>query len=78
MSIPKDTKEFNYKGVLFDAAFDTDSDGHSMILMNVFHKGEDITECLNDDIILAMEESLDKQVEEEIARADYEAREEMV
>jgi hypothetical protein len=73
--MPKDTKEFNYKGVLFDAEFDTDSDGHSMIIMSVHHKLEDITECLNPDLILDMEMSLNEQLEEERAIAEKEARE---
>lgn len=67
-------KEFNYKGIIFDAEFDTDSDTHSMILMEVFHLGENITECLNDDIILEMEESLNKQLKDEIDLAEYEAK----
>jgi hypothetical protein len=60
-------KEFNYKGVLFEAECDIDSDSHSFIVMNVFHKGENITECISDDIIIEMETALNDEIAYEYA-----------
>lgn len=52
---------FNYKGVIFTGAVELDSNGHSLVLMAVYHKGEDITECLSGEIFLEMEEALNTE-----------------
>ena len=67
--------EFNYKGVIFEAETEADSDSRSLILIAVSHKDQDITECLNDDVILDMEKSLNAENDLERALAIREMKE---
>ena len=64
--------DFNYKGVIFNLETEVDSDGHSLIVMGVYHKGEDLTEVLTDDIVIDIEESLNKEIAEGNALAKWE------
>ncbi len=66
--------EFNHKGVIFQGEFEMDSDDHSVILINIFHKGECLTECLSDSIFLEFEVSLNEHFVLADKQGEFECR----
>lgn len=64
--------DFNYKGIIFELETEVDSDGHSLIVMNVYHQGENLSEVLTDDIFIDIEEKLNHEIQMGNERAKWE------
>lgn len=66
--------EFNYKGVIFEAEGYNERDTIEdpwFEIEAVYHKGEDITECLENKTILEMEDRLNMDEENDRALWDF-------